>query len=109
MGSTTSTRSPIVVNIESDARRDSQSENGNDPVGRISRQTEDMDVTEDFAMDERRRNNPQVGNGAEGEMMESEGVIFDSGAVLGTAEGWSNSEVFSGNGNLSPVSPFRVL
>lgn len=33
-------------------------------------------VTEDFSGDERRRNDPQVGNAAEEEMMESEGDIF---------------------------------
>ena len=36
-------------------------------------------------------------------------MSFDSGAVLGTAEGWSYGGVFSGEGNLSPISLFRVL
>jgi hypothetical protein len=44
--------------------------------GRYDFQDQFLHVTEDFSGDEGRRNDPQVGNAAEEEMIESEGDIF---------------------------------
>ena len=44
--------------------------------GRYDFQDRFLHVTEDFSGDKRRRNDPQVGNAAEEEMIEPEGDIF---------------------------------
>ena len=44
--------------------------------GRYDFQDRFLYVTEDFSGDERRHNDPQVGNAAEEEMIESEGDVF---------------------------------